>query len=144
MRCSGFALDVAGAPRGARIEPAQTPTSSPPSPRSLPLGGGTAWAAHHYLVTSPSQIKPSALKSLKGKRGTTGTTGTTGCTGPIGTAGTTGSSGCHRAHRAAPDHASTWRKLDRHLRRRRNRAHDLGGQRDPSISFPFPLVAPAL
>jgi hypothetical protein len=36
----------------------------------IALGGGTAWAAHTYLVTSTSQIKPSVLKKLQGKNGT--------------------------------------------------------------------------
>jgi len=56
----------------------------------LALGGGTAWAAHHYLITSAGQIKPSVLKSLKGKHGSSGPPGTTG---PTGTAGPTGAAG---------------------------------------------------
>jgi hypothetical protein len=32
----------------------------------LALGGGTAWAAHHYSITSTKQIKPSVLKKLHG------------------------------------------------------------------------------
>jgi hypothetical protein len=31
--------------------------------------GGTAIAAHHYLITSESQIKPGVLKSLHGATG---------------------------------------------------------------------------
>jgi hypothetical protein len=27
----------------------------------LALGGGTAWAAHHYLITKTSQISPNVL-----------------------------------------------------------------------------------
>jgi hypothetical protein len=50
----------------------------------LALGGGTAWAAHHYLITSTSQIKPSVLKKLHGKSGTNGTNGTNGKTGKDG------------------------------------------------------------
>jgi hypothetical protein len=30
--------------------------------------GGTAWAAHHWLITSTSQIKPSVLDELRSPR----------------------------------------------------------------------------
>jgi len=57
------------------------------------IGGGSAWAAHHYAITSPNQIKPSVLKALKGKNGKSGTNGTNGATGPIGAQGTAGGTG---------------------------------------------------
>jgi hypothetical protein len=50
----------------------------------LVVGGGTAWAAHHYLITSTSQIKPSVLKKLHGKNGVDGTNGTNGKNGKDG------------------------------------------------------------
>jgi hypothetical protein len=53
----------------------------------LALGGGTAWAAHHYSITSTKQIKPSVLKTLHGARGKNGTNGATGVTGVTGQAG---------------------------------------------------------
>ena len=48
----------------------------------LVLAGGTAYAAHHYLITKTGQIKPSVLKSLKGKTGPAGPAGSTGPAGP--------------------------------------------------------------
>ena len=59
----------------------------------LALGGGTAWAAHHYLITSTHQIKPSVLASLHGRRGSTGPKGTNGTDGKNGARGTTGPTG---------------------------------------------------
>lgn len=58
--------------------------------------GGTAIAAHHYLITSTKQIKPSVLKSLKGRagpKGATGATGAIGATGATGAKGLTGGEG---------------------------------------------------
>jgi len=53
----------------------------------LALGGGTAWAAHHYLITSTAQIKPSVVQSLRGQNGANGTNGTAGATGATGATG---------------------------------------------------------
>ena len=36
------------------------------------LGGGTAFAAKHYLITSTKQIKPNVLRALRGATGATG------------------------------------------------------------------------
>ena len=47
----------------------------------LAIGAGTAWAAHHYLISSTSQIKPSVLKNLHGANGHNGHNGVTGATG---------------------------------------------------------------
>jgi len=55
--------------------------------------GGTAIAAHHYLITSTKQIKPSVLKNLKGNAGKTGKTGPAGPAGPSGAAGASGTKG---------------------------------------------------
>ena len=44
----------------------------------LALGGGTAWAAHRYLITSTGQITPNVLRSLRGYRGYRGFRGTNG------------------------------------------------------------------
>lgn len=60
---------------------------------ALVLGGGTAWAANTYLITSTKQIKPAVLKRLhgaKGARGLAGVAGAPGATGPAGAAGATG------------------------------------------------------
>jgi len=60
---------------------------------ALALGGGTAWAAHHYMITSTNQIKPTVLKSLRGEHGSPGVPGTPGATGPAGLVGATGATG---------------------------------------------------
>lgn len=59
----------------------------------LALGGGTAWAAQHYLITSTHQIKPSVLRYLHGARGPRGYRGYQGSQGKVGTPGTPGSPG---------------------------------------------------
>jgi hypothetical protein len=59
----------------------------------LAIGGGTAWAAHHYLITSTSQIKPSVLAKLHGARGPAGAQGNAGAQGAAGAAGASGASG---------------------------------------------------
>jgi hypothetical protein len=55
--------------------------------------GGTAIAAHHYLIRSTSQIKPSVISALKGKNGASGAQGPQGPAGPPGPAGAQGASG---------------------------------------------------
>ena len=57
--------------------------------------GGTAIAAHHYLITKTSQIKPSVLKALKkaGPKGATGVKGETGLKGDKGDKGEKGETG---------------------------------------------------
>jgi hypothetical protein len=55
--------------------------------------GGTAFAAHHFLITSTSQIKPSVLMQLKGNAGAQGTPGASGPQGPSGPSGPAGHSG---------------------------------------------------
>lgn len=68
----------------------------------LALAGGSAYAANHYLITSPKQIKPSVLRALHGSTGATGPAGTNGAPGsnganggigPRGATGTTGATG---------------------------------------------------
>ncbi|HME03145.1 MAG TPA: hypothetical protein VKG38_08965 [Solirubrobacteraceae bacterium] len=55
--------------------------------------GGTAIAAHHYLITSTGQIKPSVLKKLTGNTGATGAAGATGLRGVEGPRGKEGPEG---------------------------------------------------
>jgi hypothetical protein len=57
------------------------------------LAGGSAWAAHRYLITSRRQISPSVLEALKGATGPAGQSGAAGPTGPGGPAGPGGPSG---------------------------------------------------
>lgn len=60
----------------------------------IAIGGGTAWAAaHHYLITSTSQIKPKVLKKLHGARGPKGKTGAAGARGANGSNGAAGATG---------------------------------------------------
>jgi Collagen triple helix repeat (20 copies) len=64
----------------------------------LAIGGGTAWAAHHYAISSTNQIAPSVLKKLhgaNGKRGTAGVKGTRGTAGADGANGTSGTAGAN-------------------------------------------------
>src|SRR5665213_2666948 len=61
----------------------------------LAIGGGTAWAAHHYLITSTNQIKPSVLRKLHGANGHKGTNGTNGSNGATGATGVTGATGAN-------------------------------------------------
>jgi hypothetical protein len=56
----------------------------------LAIGGGSAYAAKHFLVNSTKQIAPSVLKKLHGANGTNGTNGTNGATGATGATGTPG------------------------------------------------------
>jgi hypothetical protein len=55
--------------------------------------GGTAIAAHHYLLTKTSQISPKLLKALKGNSGKAGPTGKEGATGKEGPTGKEGKEG---------------------------------------------------
>ncbi len=57
------------------------------------LGGGTAWAAQHYLIVSTKQIKPSVLKKLHGAQGAKGANGLNGGVGATGPTGVTGANG---------------------------------------------------
>lgn len=60
---------------------------------AVAIGGGTAFAATHYLISSTSQIKPSVLAKLSGATGPRGATGDTGATGGTGATGPQGAPG---------------------------------------------------
>ncbi len=67
--------------------------------------GGTAWAAHHYVISSTKQIKPSVLKQLHGAKGATGATGAQGPKGDQGIQGNPGNNGAVSAYSAGPANA---------------------------------------
>ena len=54
------------------------------------VGGGTAFAASKYIITSTKQIKPSVRKALKGKKGPAGAQGPQGMPGLRGPQGPAG------------------------------------------------------
>jgi len=51
---------------------------------------GSAYAARHYLITSPKQISPKVLKTLRGNVGAPGPQGAAGAQGSVGPAGASG------------------------------------------------------
>lgn len=59
----------------------------------IAVGGGTAWAAHHYTITSTHQIKPRVLKKLRGAQGPKGDPGPAGARGAAGARGPAGPTG---------------------------------------------------
>jgi hypothetical protein len=73
------------------------------------IGGGTAFAGVHYLITSTKQIRPSVLRSLKkrgpagpqGKQGAPGAQGLAGPQGPQGLVGPAGADGAVAAYAAS-------------------------------------------
>jgi hypothetical protein len=50
---------------------------------AVALGGGTAFAASHFRITSVKQIKPSVVKKLRGHKGPKGATGAPGKNGAV-------------------------------------------------------------
>ena len=65
---------------------------------------GGALAAHHYLITSTTQISPKVLGKLKGKTGPTGPPGSTGKQGVAGAAGARRCPGSGSQGRRRPGH----------------------------------------
>lgn len=55
--------------------------------------GGTAIAAHQYLISSTKQISPKVLKALRGNTGPKGATGASGAPGAPGAGGAAGAPG---------------------------------------------------
>jgi hypothetical protein len=55
--------------------------------------GGSAYAAHRYVITSTNQIAPKALKALRGKPGRPGRQGPAGGPGAQGASGPQGPAG---------------------------------------------------
>lgn len=53
----------------------------------LVLGGGSAYAARHYVISSTKQIKPSVIAQLRGRSGRSGATGASGTGATQGTSG---------------------------------------------------------
>ncbi len=95
--------------------------------------GGTAIAAHHYLITSTGQIKPSVLKKLKGKTGATGAAGTQGKEGPQGKEGLQGKEGKEGPFASTlPSGKTTTGVWDLQAE---------GTLAETAISFPFPLAS---
>lgn len=59
----------------------------------IALGGGSALAARHYLITSKHQISPPVLRALRGASGPAGPSGLDGRNGTPGAAGSAGATG---------------------------------------------------
>lgn len=62
------------------------------------LGGGAAWAASRYIITSSKQISPKVIKELKGHNGKKGATGPQGPAGAPGAKGENGANGTNGAN----------------------------------------------
>jgi len=106
----------------------------------IALGGGTAWAAHTYLITSTRQIKPSVLEQLRGDRGPAGLPGSAGSAGAAGAQGIQGVQGATGPAGPFPSSLAAGQTL--------TGTWVAGGQAAASgdvavtqISFPFPLAS---
>ncbi len=90
--------------------------------------GGSAVAAHHYLLSSTKQISPTVLKKLKGRAGPAGPKGLIGLTGPAGSAGSAGAAGKNGANLTARDDAPVRAVRVRRLLGRRGWDAGKGGE----------------
>jgi hypothetical protein len=98
------------------------------------LAGGSALAAHHYLITSKSQIAPKVRRALRAGAGARGATGPTGPAGAPGAAGPTGPTGTIGAQLASG-------KTETGVYFAEGSAAGSAALAAASISFPVPLAS---
>jgi hypothetical protein len=109
--------------------------------------GGSALAAHHYLINSTKQINPRVLKALKGRRGATGRPGVpglpgaAGARGPQGKEGPRGKEGKTGEPGPFPSTLPSGKTLTGVFEATDGIPAKLKGYAQAAISFPFPLAA---
>jgi hypothetical protein len=106
--------------------------------------GGSALAAHHYLINSTKQINPRVLKALRGKRGYTGKQGPAGprgAQGREGSAGKEGKTGKTGEPGPFPNTLPSGKTLTGAFQATDGIPPKLKGYAQATISFPFQLAA---